>query len=105
MLRIERPSTYRSPSSTSGSNPEIAALYTGVMAAAAATSTSMTATGMPGSEPISKPGAARSSKPTVITVRGGSRSASAVNSIPPRICGAKPMLNANAVRNADRVCA
>ena len=40
-----------------------------------------------------------------MTVRGGSRSASAVNSAPPMACGAKPMLNASAVRNADRVCA
>jgi hypothetical protein len=40
----------------------------------------MAAAGMPGTAPISRPGTARTSRPTVITVRGGSRSASAVNS-------------------------
>ena len=38
-----------------------------------------------------------------MTRRGGSRSARAVNSAPPMACGAKPMLNASAVRNANLV--
>ena len=38
-----------------------------------------------------------------MTVRGGSRSASEVNSAPPSAWGVKPMLNASAARNADLV--
>ena len=40
-----------------------------------------------------------------MTRRGGSRSASAVNSAPPTACGAKPALNASAVHSADWVWA
>ncbi len=40
-----------------------------------------------------------------MTRRGGSRSASELNSAPPTTCGAKPRLNARAVRKGERVCA
>ncbi len=65
----------------------------------------MTGTGNAGHRPITSPGAARVSRPVPMTTRAGSRSASAVNSAPPTACGAKPMLNASAVRNADPVWA
>ena len=64
----------------------------------------MAGTGRAGHSPMTSPGAARVSRPAEINSRGGSRSASEVNRAPPRTCGAKPMLNANAVQNADRVC-
>src|SRR5581483_9696082 len=104
-LSTDLPSTYRSPSSTSGSTAAMAALNTGAVVATTATSTSMSTTGMPGTSPISTPGAARMSKPPVITVRGGSRSASEVSSAPPTACGANPAPNASAAQNADLVCA
>src|SRR5689334_14553734 len=65
----------------------------------------MTGTGNAGHRPITSPGAARVSRPVPMTTRAGSRSASAVNSAPPTACGAKPMLNASAVRSADPVWA
>ena len=104
-LSTDRPSTYRSRSSTSGSIRDTAALNTGATMAASATRTSIAATGIPGASPISRPGTARSSIPPVMTARGGSRSASEENSAPPITCGPKPMPNASAARNADRVCA
>ncbi len=104
-LSTDRPSTYRSPSSTSGSIRDTAALNTGAIIAASATRTSIAATGSPGASPISTPGTARSRMPPVMTARGGSRSASEVNSAPPMACGPNPIANASAARNADLVCA
>jgi len=104
-LKTERARTYRSPSQTSGSSPEVAAENTGAAVAVTATRASIAGTGQPGHSPIASPGAARISKPVPITSRGGSRSARAVNNAPPMACGAKPMLNASAVKKADRVCA
>ena len=73
--------------------------------AAAATRVSIAGTGRVGHIPITRPGAARVSRPAAITPRGGSRSAREVNSAPPMACGAKPMLKASAARKADRVWA
>ena len=80
-------------------------MNTGATVAAAATRASMTGTGSVGHSPITSPGTARVSRPTAITARGGNRSASEVNSAPPTAWGAKPMLNASAVQNGDRVWA
>src|SRR5215472_3088841 len=65
----------------------------------------MAGTGSAGHRPITSPGAARLSRPAPMTSRGGNRSARAVNNAPPMACGAKPMLNASAVRRADLVWA
>src|SRR6266851_7148119 len=65
----------------------------------------MAGTGMTGTSPITSPGTARMSSPAPMTRRVGSRSASELNNAPPTACGAKPMLNARAVRNGDLVWA
>jgi hypothetical protein len=79
------------------------AVNIGATVAAAATRASIAGTGRRGHRPITSPGAERVSRPVPMTSRGGSRSASEVNKAPPTTCGAKPMLNASAVKNGDRV--
>ena len=104
-LKTERPSTYRSSCSTSGSRPETAAENTGATEAATATMVSMAAMGSPGNTPMTSPGTALISRPEPMTRRGGSRSARELNSAPPTAWGANPRLNASAVRKDEWVCA
>jgi hypothetical protein len=83
----------------------MAALNTGAVIAVAATSPSITGTGIDGASPIASPGMARTSNPPVIASLGGSRSASEPNSAPPTTCGANPAPKARAAANEDRVSA